>query len=169
MLMQMREIESGTCIRFVERTFQLDWLDVINQGGCWSWIGRVGGRQELSMARPGCFWGSTMSHEIFHALGYDHMQNHIDRYDFVEILWDNIDPGMRFNFNIVNPNNFGNFNTPYDLMSIMHYPRWAFAAAGTDAVVPHDRSYINLIGMQDNLSRGDFTRINHMYECILQK
>ena len=168
MLRQMREIEASTCIRFVQRTTHAHWIDVIDDNGwCWSWIGRIGGRQELSMGRPWCFWGATMSHELFHALGYDHMHNHVNRDNFVQVLWTNIDQAQRFNFNIVNSNNFGNFNTPYDLRSIMHYPRWGFANANTDSIVPHDRSYIDVIGMGDHLSSGDVTRLNRMYECIL--
>jgi Astacin (Peptidase family M12A) len=69
----MRIIEQSTCIRFVVRTTQVDFIDITNGSGCWSWLGRLGGRQELAMRRPGCFWGGIAEHEYMHALGWDHM------------------------------------------------------------------------------------------------
>lgn len=89
--MELRIIERETCIRFVERTTEQDFVEIINGDGCWfvvytflitndfkysliiirSWLGRMGGRQELSMSRNGCIWDGTMVHEAIHALGYD--------------------------------------------------------------------------------------------------
>jgi Astacin (Peptidase family M12A) len=71
---------------------------------------------------------------------------------------------MRFNFDKVNPAVFGNFDTSYDYMSVMHYPRWAFSTNGRDTMVPLDRRYLDYIGSPE-LSEGDVTRINNMYEC----
>jgi hypothetical protein len=165
MLSEMRVVESQTCVRFVERTNQIDFLEIINdESGCWSWLGRQGGRQELSMG-PGCVWPGIMMHELIHALGYDHMHNDITRNNFVDILWENIWPGMEHNFEVVDPQWFSNFNTPYDLRSVMHYPRWAFGVSGRDTIIPRDRSYLNVIGETGTMSPGDFTRINRMYLC----
>ena len=171
MLTQMQWIEDKTCLRFVERTFQIDWLDIINGSGCWSWLGRVGGRQELSMIRPGCFWGGMFAHEMMHAIGFDHMHNHIDRDEYVEIFWDNIHPAQHSQFSrILDESRFVNFGTTYDFRSALHYPRWAFAtSSGLDAILPHDRSYSNVIGSNtmSEISDGDAMRINRMHECIL--
>jgi hypothetical protein len=165
MLDGMNRIEAGTCIRFVVRTNQVDFIDITNGNGCWSWLGRIGGRQELSMDRPGCFWGGLSEHELIHALGYDHMHNAVDRNNFVTINFGNIQQGASSNFNMVNPNNFNNFGTPYDLRSVMHYARWSFQrAANLDTIVPHDRSFIDIIGM-GRLSAGDINRLNRMYQC----
>lgn len=90
MLIDFRIIEGRTCIRFVERTFEIDFVEIINGDGCWSWLGRQGGRQELSMCRScGCVQTGIALHEAIHALGYDHMHNHIDRDDFVRVFWEN--------------------------------------------------------------------------------
>jgi Astacin (Peptidase family M12A) len=157
-------IEQKTCIRFVPRTFQIDFVEIINGSGCWSWLGRLGGRQELSMSRNGCFWQGTGAHEAIHALGYDHMHNSIDRDDYVRVLWENIDPPLAFNFEKVDPNHFNNFNTPYDLRSVMHYPRWAFSNNGQNTIEPHDRAYLNIIG-EGQFNDGDALRLNRMYQC----
>jgi choriolysin H len=124
----------------------------------------MGGRQELSMDRNGCFWSGTAMHEAIHALGYDHMHNHVDRDSFVRIAWNNVHPDFRFAFDKVDPRWFSNFNTPYDLMSVMHYPRWAFSMNGQDTIIPHDLRFINSLGVS-GLSSGDIMRINRMYSC----
>jgi len=165
MLEQFRTIEATTCIRFVERTTQIDFVEIINGDGCWSWLGRIGGRQELSMDRNGCFWGGTAAHEAVHALGFDHMHNDIDRNQHVNIFLQNVDPDFHFAFDIVDPQWFSNFNTPYDLLSVVHYPRWAFSNNGQDAIVPRNLAYIDRIGM-GGFSAGDATRMNRMYQCL---
>uniref|UniRef100_K1R8H4 Astacin n=1 Tax=Magallana gigas TaxID=29159 RepID=K1R8H4_MAGGI len=50
----MRELEKYTCLRFIPRTNEQDYVDFIDAQGCWSQLGRQGGRQELSLDRNGC-------------------------------------------------------------------------------------------------------------------
>lgn len=164
LLHEFRLIESQTCIRFVQRTTETDFVDIINGDGCWSWLGRIGGRQELSMDTNGCLWDGIAVHEYIHALGYDHMHNAIDRDNFVQIFLQNVSPDFRFAFDRVDPQWFDNFGTPYDLLSVMHYPRWAFSVNGLDTIIPINRNYIDLIGASA-LSPGDVLRLNRMYQC----
>ena len=112
----------------------------------------------------GCLSGGIMVHEMIHALGYDHMQNHIDRDRYVQILWNNIQPQDRHNFEKVNPGNFGNFGTSYDPYSVMHYFRNAFGINRRDTIVPLDSRFANVIGQQ-KISSGDVTRLRNMYGC----
>lgn len=162
---EFRTIEARTCIRFVQRTTQPDYIDIIDGDGCWSWLGRQGDRQEMSIGRAiGCVSPGIAVHEAVHALGFDHMHNDIDRDQFVRILWQNIDPNFHFAFDIVDPEWFSNFGTPYDLRSVVHYARWAFSMNGLDAIQTLDNSYIDVIG-QTQLSDGDVLRLNRMYEC----
>lgn len=95
------------------------------------------------------------------------MHNHVDRDKFVRIYLENVDPAYRYAFNKVNPNSYGNFGTSYDLLSVMHYPKWAFSSNGRDTMVPYNSSYLNKIGA-NQLSDGDITRIKNMYQCYLQ-
>jgi Astacin (Peptidase family M12A) len=65
----LQEIERRTCVRFVARTTQTDYVEIINGGGCYSRLGRTGGRQEISLQRNGCVSRGTVMHEFIHALG----------------------------------------------------------------------------------------------------
>lgn len=70
MLNEFRIIESSTCIQFVERTFELDFVEIIDGNGCWAWARRQGGRQEMSMDRArGCLSEGIAVHEAIHVLG----------------------------------------------------------------------------------------------------
>lgn len=159
-----KSIEERTCVRFVRRTFELDFVDIINGNGCWSWLGRQGGRQEMSLSSPGCSSPRITVHEAIHALGYDHMHNHAERDRYVRIFWDNIDRIYHHAFFIVDPEWFDNFGTPYDLRSVVHYARWAFSINGMDTIQPLDDAYLDIIG-QTQLSDGDVVRLNRMYDC----
>lgn len=57
---------------------------------CWSYIGMIGGRQDISIA-PGCT-SLIPVHEIFHALGRWHEQSRPDRDNFVTINLTNVLP-----------------------------------------------------------------------------
>ncbi|KAF4528650.1 hypothetical protein B566_EDAN017227 [Ephemera danica] len=48
-------IQAQTCVKFVPRTTQTDYVKVQNQNsGCWSYVGRKGGMQELNLQTNGC-------------------------------------------------------------------------------------------------------------------
>ena len=64
-------------------------------------------------------------HEFIHALGMYHVQSRTDRDKYVEIKWDNIPEDAKHNFKIKKTTR--TFDVPYDPLSIMHYPNYAFA------------------------------------------
>jgi hypothetical protein len=45
----LRHIESETCIRFEENGNGNDYVEYFRGSGCWSSVGRVGGRQQASI------------------------------------------------------------------------------------------------------------------------
>ena len=43
---------------------------MISGDGCWSWVGRTGGKQELSLKSGSCAYQvGTPIHELMHAIG----------------------------------------------------------------------------------------------------
>lgn len=45
----MNEIELNTCIKFVPRTYEYDFIHIWSGGDCSSAVGRQGGRQLVSL------------------------------------------------------------------------------------------------------------------------
>ncbi|GBN80647.1 Zinc metalloproteinase nas-4 [Araneus ventricosus] len=86
----MTEIERGTCIKFVRRKNEKDYIYITPFGGCWSYIGRKGLQQTLSLTVPLCINKGTIIHEFLHALGFWHEHSRSDRDEYIEILWENV-------------------------------------------------------------------------------
>lgn len=85
----------NTCIKFVPRSNERDYIVIVSQNtGCWSSLGRIGGRQEVNLQIPGCVSKvGTAIHELMHALGFFHEQSRWERDNFVTINWSNIKSG----------------------------------------------------------------------------
>ncbi|RXG70391.1 Zinc metalloproteinase nas-13 [Armadillidium vulgare] len=66
-------------------------------GMCSSSVGRVGGKQTVSLG-AGCVYFGIILHELMHAVGFWHEQSRADRNDYVRINWGNIRNGMEYNF-----------------------------------------------------------------------
>lgn len=117
----MREMESKTCIRFIPRTNQKDYIEFTTGVGCSSFVGRRGGKQSVILERKTrCMSRGTIQHEVMHALGFFHMQSHTDRDNYVKIIFENIPGGQRNNnFQKYGSHLINNFDTPYDYTSVM--------------------------------------------------
>ncbi|CAJ1048498.1 high choriolytic enzyme 2-like [Xyrichtys novacula] len=157
----MKVYHSRTCIRFVPRTNQYDHISIESRAGCFSSLGRQGGRQVLSLNRRGCLYHGIIQHEINHALGFQHEQTRSDRDRYVRINWQNINSQMSYNFYRQSTNNL---NTPYDYSSIMHYGRTAFSINGRDSITPIPDPKVQ-IGQRRGMSYWDIRRINLLYGC----
>jgi len=161
----MNYLEKYTCIRFVERDNSKDFIYIYSGDGCNSYLGKRGGNQTLSLQKNGCLSRGTIIHELIHALGYDHMQNHAERNSHIVIVWDNIDAADYPKFKRVDSTQFGNFGTPYDYYSVMHFDKFAFSKNDKATVLPKNSQYNHVIGQRITMSKGDQERINNMYKC----
>ncbi|CAG5850349.1 unnamed protein product [Menidia menidia] len=120
----LNSFAQSTCIRFTPQQRQRDFVDIQSRSGCYSFVGRRGGGQVVSLSRNGCVFRQVIQHELLHALGFNHEQTRSDRDNHVRILLQNVIPGQEHNFRKINTRNLG---TPYDYGSVMHYSRFAFS------------------------------------------
>ncbi|XP_059507839.1 hatching enzyme 1.2-like [Stegostoma tigrinum] len=152
-----------TCIRFIHRTNQDEYLEFTNGDGCWSYIGpRKGKPQEISLSASGCVHVGIIQHEVMHALGFHHEHTRNDRDKYIDIIINNIEPGSYGNFKIKPSNNLG---APYDYGSIMHYGRYVFSKGhGFPTILPKPNRTVP-IGQIRGLSELDIIKINRLYNC----
>lgn len=151
-------------VRLVERTAEnsdtyKDYLEFTDNGSCASYVGRIGGRQEIWVSNS-CTTGS-MIHEIGHAIGLLHEHTRNDRDQHIFVNYDNIVDGKEHNFAIpgANSKDLG----AYDYSSIMHYGAYFFSRDGNPTISPiADITGIEM-GQRQALSKGDLSGINEIY------
>ncbi|KAG7315298.1 hypothetical protein KOW79_021386 [Hemibagrus wyckioides] len=155
----LKSFQKSTCVQFVPRTIERDFIHIVSHKGCYSSVGRRGGSQILSIDRTGCVYHKTIQHELLHALGFHHEQTRSDRDDHVRILYENVIPGEERNFEKFDTNNL---NTPYDYNSVMHYSRYAFSKNELPTIVPIPDNDVP-IGNATEMSDNDILRVNRLY------
>ncbi|XP_051997387.1 low choriolytic enzyme-like isoform X2 [Xyrauchen texanus] len=152
---------SVSCIRFFPRNDERDYISIESRSGCYSYVGRQGYGQIVSLASSGCIYHSTVQHELLHALGFNHEQTRSDRDDHIQVIWENILDDKKHNFDKINTLNQG---TPYDYNSVMQYERYAFSKNGLATMVPIPDSSVE-IGTATEMSQNDMTRLFRLYKC----
>ncbi|XP_072527463.1 low choriolytic enzyme-like [Salminus brasiliensis] len=152
---------SVSCIRFTPRSSQRDYISIESRSGCYSYVGRLGYGQTVSLDRNGCIYHNTVQHELLHALGFNHEQTRSDRDNHIRVVWENIIDNMKHNFNKINTLNQG---TSYDYNSVMQYHRTAFSKNGLATMVPIPNSNVSF-GQATQMSQNDITRLNRLYGC----
>ncbi|NXK39824.1 UVS2 protein, partial [Piprites chloris] len=158
----LQEISTLTCVQFVNRTTETDYVYVERGQSCWSYFGKIGGRQAVGLVKNGCMDKGAIQHEMNHALGFIHEQARSDRDRFVKIMWEHIVAGEQGNFGKMNSRNLG---LPYDYSSVMHYGAYDFSSTpGKPTIVPVPDPSIP-IGQREGLSNLDVAKINKLYKC----
>lgn len=153
----MNHWKNRTKIRFVRRTNQRNYVYFTDDGGCYSYIGKIGGRQIISVGSR-CSTGNTI-HEIGHAVGMYHEQSHPKRDQHVTINFRNIQSGREGNFRKQSASNVR--TTGFDLGSIMMYGSYFFSKNGRPTIVRKNGSTFNV--QRNGLSRKDIRVVSRIY------
>jgi Astacin (Peptidase family M12A)/Bacterial pre-peptidase C-terminal domain len=146
-----------TNLRWVARTTQTDYVEFINGSGCWSYVGRIAGKQQISLGSNGCGVSGAL-HEMGHALGLHHEQSRPDRNQYVQVRLDLIPDNIEYNWAIESESRgFGN----YDYYSIMHY---GLTYKGTQVIeVLQTGIDQSKIGNGSGLTVTDISGVNYLY------
>ncbi len=157
----MDVIQSWVNVTFVPRTTEADFVNIIPATGNYSFVGRVGGSQELGMFN----WGTQaiLIHELMHALGVWHEQSRSDRNMFVEVNYPAIQSGREHNFNSYATEPLAGH---YDFDSVMHYGPTGFSINGDRTIKvrrSYAREYAYAIGQRTGMSNGDIWTLTTMY------
>lgn len=153
--------ESKTNLEFIERSGQSDYIYFTSGSGCSSYVGRIGGKQNITLSSS-CSTGNTI-HEIGHAIGLWHEQSRVDRNEYITVHYDNVKSGTEHNFHTYEDSGFDgeDLTSSLDLGSIMMYSPYSFSKNGEPTITRSNGSTYSV--QRSSLSSGDVHGINKMY------
>jgi len=160
----MDTYEGVACFKFVERTTESDYIEIIKDDGCYSYVGRQGGKQPVSLGN-GCVYEYIIVHELMHAMGFFHEQSRYDRDNYVTINWDNICCDAASNFKAQTTATTQLHNQPYDLKSIMHYGEYDFSTQNGVKKTIQAKDGTSPLGNSVGFTTIDIAKNNHLYQC----
>ncbi|KAL6740949.1 hypothetical protein Aduo_014252 [Ancylostoma duodenale] len=152
-----------TCITFEENRSAPNRIRVFKGEGCYSYVGRVGGQQDLSLGK-GCESVGTAAHELGHALGFFHAQSRVDRDDAIRIMVANIQPDYVDQFDKESARTNYNYGMPYDYGSIMQYGATSASRNGRATMIARQSDYQETMG-SDMVAFYDVSMMNEHYNC----
>uniref|UniRef100_A0A1I7TX13 Zinc metalloproteinase n=1 Tax=Caenorhabditis tropicalis TaxID=1561998 RepID=A0A1I7TX13_9PELO len=155
----MTYISSQTCITFEQSTTASNRLKFLNDGGCASYVGMLGGEQALWFG-DGCAIFGTAVHEIMHSLGIFHTHSRSDRDDYLAVSLTNVPEEMLVNLD--KETTATTYNAvPFEYGSTMLY-RYNTWTDGT--LVPKQQQFEKTMGLR-RVSFYDMAAINAHYQC----
>ncbi|CAJ0565475.1 unnamed protein product, partial [Mesorhabditis spiculigera] len=155
--------QNSTCINFVQSTTAKNRVRFFKGSGCYSYIGMIGGVQNLSLG-AGCESFGTAAHEIGHALGFFHTQSRLDRDAAIKVNIANVKNGWADQFDKETTSTNYNYGMPYDYGSVMHYGGESVSSNGKPTIVAKVAPYQDTMG-SDFVSFYDISMMNEHYNC----
>ncbi|RVE53235.1 hypothetical protein evm_002068 [Chilo suppressalis] len=166
----MERLTIRTCVRFRTRTASdRNFVRITGRSdGCYAHVGFHSnlGAHILNLARntpgQGCLHFVVVAHELYHSLGFQHMQSTHNRDSYVRIHWENIQEGFAHAFHrFADTSNLG---LPYEYGSCMHYGTHYFSRNGRPTIST-TRQYNGVLGQLDHISGWDILRLQRHYNC----
>ena len=162
-LRAMQVWSARVALKFKSRVNEKDYIFIqagSSGSGCFSDLGRIGGRQILNL-EGGCFDTGVIAHVIGHALGFEHEHNRPDRDTYIHVHTDRILPEYHHHFK--KRYSRGLHIADYDVDSLMHY--------GSHAFQESDRKIFDLRASaggagdrrRSTISGGDYTSASAYY------
>ncbi|VDN06579.1 unnamed protein product [Thelazia callipaeda] len=173
----LNQISSQTCIKFAFSNEQpkephLFYVKVAESDTCGiSYIGRVENVNPIYLSFACEEKVGIAIHETLHALGLGHQQLRVDRDEYVDVIWENINPKLYDYFALADSRKFTSYGVTYDYYSIMHYgPYIGGINSTTPTIVPKYQSerFLKVMGQRKSLSDKDVELLTAMYcseEC----
>lgn len=163
----MRGIEAQTCLRFVPRTNQRDYITLFKGPGCYSGVGRLGMAQPVSLG-DGCVFRGTITHELLHAVGFFHEHSRSDRDQFIDVFLQNVSPESVPQFQRLEPWQ-NRLLSPFDYNSVMLYGSSAFSrGSGLSTMLAKDGARLDEVFDKKGMDASDAKRVQVLYHCGLQ-
>ncbi|WKX99773.1 hypothetical protein Q1695_014555 [Nippostrongylus brasiliensis] len=158
--------QKDTCLSIYEDNNAPEAIQVFEGQGCWSYAGKIGGKQNLSLGQF-CDNIGTAAHELGHALGFFHTHSRHDRDNHVLVVKDNIREDWLAQFTVETKERNNNYGLPYDYGSLMQYGATTAVKEqkpNTFSIVPNDTVYIETLG-SPFISFIDLYMMNIHYNC----
>uniref|UniRef100_A0A914XTJ4 Metalloendopeptidase n=1 Tax=Panagrolaimus superbus TaxID=310955 RepID=A0A914XTJ4_9BILA len=97
----MVRIQANTCIRFIRRTNERDFINIesVDGEGCFAYVGNHGGRSSMNLESSGkasCMFHDIVIHELLHSVGLWHEHMRHDRDKYIKVHYENIARGKTY-------------------------------------------------------------------------
>ncbi|CAJ0585356.1 unnamed protein product, partial [Mesorhabditis spiculigera] len=163
----LRGMEKISCFRFVERKSEKDYVFIVPLDGCYSYVGRIGGGQLMSLSLD-CLADFIIWHEMMHAIGFEHEHQRPDRDNHLTVKYENVIPAQMVNFEKIRANEV-DYPDKYDYSSLMHYDSYAFGKLDEKRKVRMATMIPKKAGVSlgDNMafSPTDIRKLNRLGKC----
>lgn len=160
----MDEIENKSCLQFVPRTEERNYIKFVSGNECSSQLGCVGGPQKLTLGY-GCMYIGIVLHELMHAAGFIHEHSRSDRDEYLNVFLENTLPGSNYDIQKLKPNE-NELLSPFDYDSIMLYDSESFTReTGLYTILTKDNKTIPHPADKPGLSPKDAQGLRVAYGC----
>ncbi|KAF7637328.1 hypothetical protein Mgra_00003297 [Meloidogyne graminicola] len=158
----LKLISSKTCITFekVARNYTKKHLLFLPYGGCGTNLGVNGFEEIQHLIEYTCPDAATASHEVMHALGFEHEMIRMDRNKYVWINFDDVDSDYTEQYYRL----FSSvqYEQPYDFGSVMHYAP-IYEGDERFSIIALFRDYQQTMGQRKDISFKDAKLLNRVY------